>query len=88
MIIMILISIPLIDADTWFSHLSVYDKSMNSLVFFAENYPSDYSTQSDIFISQSQKYLHPLLYFKVDTQSTQDIFPNNYPDYSYLASIH
>jgi hypothetical protein len=46
MIILVLISIPLLDASTWYSTLSVYDRGIIELSYYAENYPSLYPTKA------------------------------------------
>lgn len=55
MIILILISIPLLDGSTWFSTVTIYDKSQNALVYFANNEPSSYQLVANQFVSTATK---------------------------------
>ena len=83
MIIIILLSIPLLDGSTWFTNITIYDKAQNSIIYLAENYPSQYQTNVDLYISQATtKFLNPLLYFNIKAGTITDTFPDNYPAYT------
>ena len=82
LIILILVSIPLLDASTWFQSKSVYDNSMQELIYVAKNMPSQYQTRADAYIKNALEFNNPLLYFEVSTGSITDVFPDNYASYS------
>jgi hypothetical protein len=83
MIILILLSIPLLDGATWFGNQTIYNDAQSSLIYFAENYPSQYQVNADLFVSNGiNKFLNPLLYFSVTTGTINDQFPDNYPAYT------
>lgn len=82
MIILILLSIPLLDGSTWFTNVTKYDKAQVSLIYFAQNYPSQYQTNANLFIeTATTTFLNPLLYFSINTGNITDTFPDNYPAY-------
>ena len=86
MIIIILLSIPLLDGATWFTNITKYDKAQVTLIYMAQNYPSQYQTSADLFITRgTTDLLNPLLYFNINTGSITDTFPDNYP--TYLGTI-
>lgn len=83
MIILILLSIPLLDGTTWFSSVTVYDKAESSMIYFAQNYPSQYQTNADMFIATATtSFQNPLLYFSINAGTIVDSFPDNYAAYT------
>ena len=87
MIVVILLSIPLLDGATWFTNKTVYDQAQSSLVYFAQNYPSQYQTNADLFIFEAKNtFLNPLLYFTLNVNTISDTFPDNYSAYSSTIS--
>lgn len=83
MIILILLSIPLLDASTWFSAVTIYDEAQEGLLFYAQKYPSKYQLNANLFIQEANgKFLNPLLYFNINTGNISDSFPDNYVSYA------
>ena len=83
MIILILLSIPLLDGATWFSNVTIYNEAQSSLVYFAQNYPGQYQTNANLFVSKATTtFLNPLLYFSINSATITDKFPDNYVAYS------
>ena len=83
MIILILLSIPLLDGATWFSSVSIYQQAQSSMIYFAQNHPSQYQTNANLFVSKATTtFLNPLLYFRITTGTVSDSFPDNYIAYA------
>ena len=82
MIILILLSIPLLDGATWFSSVTIYQQAQSSLVFFAQNYPSQYQANANLFVERGMNFANPLLYFNINTGTISDQFPDNYAAYT------
>lgn len=83
MIILILLSIPLLDGATWFSNITIYNEAQSSMIYFAQNYPLEYQTNANLFVSKATgSFLNPLLYFSITSGTISDIFPDNYAAYS------
>jgi hypothetical protein len=78
MIILVLVSIPLLDGSTWYSSLAVYDRGVQDMAYFALNEPGLYKSQASLFISDSDTFLNPLVYFIISTPSINDTYPDNY----------
>jgi hypothetical protein len=78
MIILILVSIPLLDGSTWFSELSVYDRGIYEVVYFADNAPSFYQQQANQFIADAGSFLNPLVFFSINSTHINDQYPDNY----------
>jgi hypothetical protein len=78
MIILVLVSIPLLDGSTWFSSLSVYDRGIDEVMYFANYEPSYYQKQANSFIADGNNFLNPLVYFNVNTTYISDQYPDNY----------
>lgn len=82
MIILILISIPLLDASTWYNSNTVYDKGIDNLLYFATNDAKNYQMQANQYITDALTFLNPLLYFNINVNTFNDVFPDNYNSYS------
>jgi hypothetical protein len=78
MIILVLVSIPLLDGSTWFSSLSVYDRGIDEVMYFANYEPANYQKQANSFIADGNNFLNPLIYFNVNTTYISDQYPDNY----------
>lgn len=61
MILLILISIPILNGDTWFDNITSYEKGIEELSFFAN---TDYfDIEAAIYITEMLNLPEPLVYF-------------------------
>lgn len=70
MILLILISIPLLNSDTWFDNVTSYEKSVKQLSFLAGRSPLEFDATIPTFISSMSDKPQPLVYFSVHINET------------------
>lgn len=81
MIILILISVPLLDSQTWFLPLNVYQKSIEQLIYIKKNYPPAYDVEAKEYIGAMLNMTNPLVSFTITVNNSCCTFPDNYPQF-------
>jgi hypothetical protein len=81
MVLLVLISIPLLDGDTWENNVTSYEKSLAELIFFQGYDPVEYDAQLKITIQLMSLKPDPLVYIFAPYNSTCCEFPTNFPEY-------
>lgn len=80
MIILIIISIPLFNASTWYSsNVTSYEKGIYDLELAAQTSSALYDNLDTTFIDYMMKLPSTLIYFYVNVNATCCTFPDNYP---------
>jgi len=79
MILLILISIPVLNVDTWFDHTTIYEKSVKELEFFSKQGSTIFDAYAPVLISELVTKTNPLVYFTVPVNTTCCEFPRDYP---------
>lgn len=80
MIILIIISVPLFNASTWYSsNVTSYEKGIYQLEFAAQTSSALYDNLDIKFIDYMMRLPSTLIYFYVNVNATCCTFPDNYP---------
>ena len=80
MILLIIISMPLFVASTWFTNITSYEKGIKTLESAAAISPSAYNSIDDYYIKYMLGLPSKLIYFEVKVNETCCTFPDNYPN--------
>ena len=81
MILLILISIPLLNGDTWYDNVTSYEKGLDELVYFKSKGSAMFDVSVGIFISEMTQKTFPLIYFQIPVNGTCCEFPKQFPNY-------
>jgi len=85
LVLLILISIPLLDGDTWFDNVTSYEKCLSELNFFADYDSVQFDTQLRMTITQMTSKPNPIVYLSYPYNDTCCEFPTNYPQEAALV---
>jgi hypothetical protein len=81
MVLLVLVSIPLLDADTWYDNVTSYEKALDDLIFFKNYAPVEFDAQLRITIHLMSTKPDSLVYIFIPYNSTCCEFPTNFPEY-------
>lgn len=70
MILLIMISIPLLNCDTWYDNVTSYETGTFQLAYFAGNNASEFDAIFPVFITEMMQRSSPLVYFSASANSS------------------
>lgn len=87
MILLLIISIPLFNASTWFDNLTSYEKGLLQLEYASKINYQTYDLMAQNYISFMESTPSTLIYLEVAVNATCCTFPDNYPALAALYKI-
>lgn len=70
MILLILVSIPLFKAETWFNNVSSYENGVSQLAYFANSNMTEFNAALPVYIDYMIQKAQPLVYISVEVNSS------------------